>query len=66
MALAIENNLVLCNSDQLKPFISHPDHLIILAKPGQNVSLREPTNFPKPFEEKYDLQIIESLLIQSW
>jgi hypothetical protein len=62
MALTVEDNLVLCNSDQLKPFISHSDHLAIL---GQKVSLREPTNFPEPFEGKYDLQIVESLLIQS-
>jgi hypothetical protein len=65
MALTVESSLVLCDSDQLKPFVSHPDHLIILAKPGQNVSLREPSNFPKPFEGKYDLRIVESLLIQS-
>ena len=65
MSLTIENSLVLCSDDELKPFISHPDHAAILAKPGMDVCLRQPTKFPEPFEGKYDLQIVESLLIQS-
>jgi hypothetical protein len=63
--LTIQDNLVICGDDELKPFISHPDHAALLAKSGMDVSVRDPTKFPKPFEGKYDLRIVESLLIQS-
>ena len=65
-SLTIQDNLVICGDDELKPFISHPDHAALLAKPGMDVGLRDASKFPKPFEGKYDLRIIESLLIQSW
>jgi len=65
MSLTIQNNLVLCGDDELKPFISHPDHAALLARPGIDVGLRATTQFPDAFEGKYDLQIVESLLIQS-
>jgi hypothetical protein len=65
MSLTIQNNLVLCGDDELKPFISHPDHAALLARPGMDVGLRATTQFPDAFEGKYDLRIVESLLIQS-
>ena len=65
MALIIENSLALCGDDELKPFISPPNHVAILAKLGMDVGLWQPTKFPEPFEGKYDLRIVESLLIQS-
>jgi hypothetical protein len=65
MSLTIQNNLVLCGDDELKPFISHPDHAALLARPGMDVGLRPTTQFPDAFEGKYDLRIVESLLIQS-
>ncbi len=43
MSLTIQNNLVICGDDELKPFISHPDHVTILAKPGIDVGLRATT-----------------------
>jgi hypothetical protein len=65
MLLTIQNNLVLCSDDELKLFISHPDHAALLARPGMDVGLRPTTQFPDTFEGKYDLRIVESLLIQS-
>ena len=64
-SLIIQNNLVLCGDDELKLFISHLDHVALLARPGMDVGLRDATKFPEPFEGKYDLRIVESLLIQS-
>ena len=64
--LKIEDSLVICGDDELKPFISHLDHAAILARPGMDVGIKDPDNFLEPFEGKYDLRIVESLLIQSW
>ena len=66
MSFSIQNNLVICGDDELKLFISHLDHVTILAKLGMDVGLRATTKFPDVFEGKYDLRIVESLLIQSW
>ena len=65
MSLTIQNSLVICGDDELKPFISHPDHVTILAKLGMDVRLCATTQFPDVFEGKYNLRIVESLLIQS-
>jgi len=65
-SLQIQNNLVICGDDELKLFISHPDHAAILAKAGMDVGLRATTKFPEAFEGNYDLRIVESFLIQSW
>lgn len=66
MSLKIENSLVICGDDELKLFISYPNHMTILTKLGIDVGLRATTQFPDAFEGKYDLRIVESLLIQSW
>jgi hypothetical protein len=63
--LKIEDSLVICSENELEPFLSHPDHRTILQKGGQDVSVQDPSKFPKMVENKYDLQIVESLLIQS-
>jgi hypothetical protein len=63
--LQIENDLVICSDNQLEPFISHPDHRTILNQPGQDVGLRDSSKFPDMVEGKYDLRVVESLLIQS-
>ena len=66
MALEIKDGLVICGDDELRPFITHPDHAAILSRPGMDVGVKNPNTFPKPYEGKYDLRIVESLLIQSW
>ena len=63
--LKIEDGLVICSENELKPFISHPDHRTILARCGMDVGLRDASKFLDMVEGKYDLRIIESLLIQS-
>ena len=63
--LKIEDGLVICSENELEPFISHPDHRTILARGGMDVGLRDTSKFPDMVEGKYDLRIIESLLIQS-
>lgn len=63
--LKIEDDLVICSENELEPFISHPDHRTILARGGMDVGLRDSSKFPDMVEGKYDLRIIESLLIQS-
>ena len=63
--LKIEDGLVICSENELEPFISHPDHCTILACGGMDVGLRDASKFPDMVEGKYDLRIIESLLIQS-
>jgi hypothetical protein len=63
--LKIEDGLVICSESELEPFISHPDHRTILARGGMDVGLRDASKFPDMVEGKYDLRIIESLLIQS-
>ena len=65
MALEIKDGHIICGDDELCPFIMHPDHAQILAHPGMNVGIRKPNTFPLPYEGKYDLCIVESLLIQS-
>jgi hypothetical protein len=64
-SLKIEDGLVICSENELEPFISHPDHRTILAHGGMDVGLRDASKFPDMIEGKYDLRIIESLLIQS-
>ena len=64
-SLKIEDSLVICGDDELKLFISYPDHAVILAWSGMDVGIKDPDKFPEPFESKYNLQIVESLLIQS-
>jgi hypothetical protein len=61
--LKIEDSLVICSENELEPFISHPDHRTILARSGMDVGLRDTSKFPDIVEGKYDLQIIECLLI---
>ena len=61
--LKIENSLVICGEQELLPFISHIDHQLILNNPGMDVDVRDPAAFPTPFQGKYDLRIVESLLI---
>jgi len=63
--LKIEDDLVICAENELEPFISHPDHRTILARARMDVGLRDASKFPEMVEGKYDLRIIESLLIQS-
>jgi hypothetical protein len=65
MLLTIQNNLVLCSDDELKLFISYPDHAALLARPGMDISLQPTIQFPDIFEGKYNLQIVESFFIQS-
>ena len=65
MALQVTNGLVVIADDELKPFISHPSHGEILEKGGLDVELRDGASLPEPYEGKYDLRVIESLLIQS-
>ena len=64
-SLQIEGGLVICMEEELKPFISHPDHATILARPGMDVRIKAPDKFPQAFQGRYDLRIVESLLIQS-
>jgi hypothetical protein len=63
-SLKIEDGLVICSENELKPFISHPDHRTILARGGMDVGLQDALKFLDIVEGKYDLRIIESLLIQ--
>ena len=65
-SLKIEGGLVICGEEELNPFISHPDHITILAHPGMDVGIKAPNKFPEAFQGKYNLRIVESLLIQSW
>ena len=62
-SLKIEDGLVICSENELETFISHLDHCTILACGGMDVGLRDALKFPDIVEGKYDLQIIESLLI---
>jgi len=63
--LKIEDSLVICSENKLEPFISYLDHCTILARGGMDVGLQDTSKFPDMVEGKYDLRIIESLLIQS-
>lgn len=61
--LKIEEDLVICSENKLEPFISHLDHRTILTRGGIDVGLRDASKFLDTVEGKYDLQIIEFLLI---
>jgi len=65
--LVVEDQIVKCQDDELAPFTSHPSHSVILRMPGNDVVLRDFKELPKPFGNppKYDLRIVESLLVQS-
>ena len=63
--LKIEEGLIICGDDELAPFISHPDHCTILNHIGLDVGIRDGKKLPELVEGKYDLRIVESLLIQS-
>jgi len=61
--LKIKDGLVICSENELELFLSYPDHRTIMQRGGQDVSLQDPSKFPKMVEKKYDLWIVESLLI---
>ena len=63
--LQIQDGLIICRDDELAPFISHPDHRTILNHMGLDVGIRDGKKLPELVEGKYDLRIVESLLIQS-
>jgi len=63
--LTIQDGLLICADDELRPYLSHLDHFVIIAMDGEDVGIRDPKSFPKPVNGHYDLRIIESLLIQS-
>ena len=62
--LKIEDGLVICSNNEFKPFINHLDHRTILACGGMDVGLWDVLKFLNMVEGKYNLRIIESLLIQ--
>ena len=62
--LKIEDGLVICSNNELEPFISYLDHRTILACGGIDVGLQDVLKFLDIVEGKYNLRIIESLLIQ--
>jgi hypothetical protein len=63
--LQIPDGLIICGDDELAPFISHPNHRTILNRKGLDVGIRDGKKLPDLVEGKYDLRIVESLLIQS-
>jgi hypothetical protein len=63
--LEIQDGLIICGDDELAPFLSHPDHRTIMNRMGFDVGIRDGKKLPKMMEGKYDLRIVESLLIQS-
>jgi hypothetical protein len=51
------------SENELELFLSHLDHCTIMNCGGQDVGLRDSTKFPDIVEGKYDLRVVESLLI---
>ena len=63
--LQIQDSLIICRDDELAPFISHPNHRTILNCMGLDVGIRDGKKLLELVEGKYNLRIVESLLIQS-
>ena len=63
--LKIENDLVICGDEELALYVSHLDHLEILKVASIDVGIKDAKSFLEPFNRRYNLRIVESLLIQS-
>jgi hypothetical protein len=64
-SLKIEDGLIIYGDDELAPFISHPNHRTILNHMGLDIGIRDGKKLLELVEGKYDLRIVELLLIQS-
>jgi hypothetical protein len=62
-SLKIEDGLIIYGDDELAPFISYPNHRTILNHIGLDVRIRDEKKLLELVEGKYNLRIVESLLI---